>query len=377
MIDPAEKDSGVPETASGNALSDYKSQLSTLPEPIRSQLMYGDFTVSKAQDAQIIPAEWALAAQQRQASQKANIVIDDAIYTMQSSGGISTLWRALTPALKEALPEFTFDSTKPADIWLSTYYQPAPEGAKSIVMVYDFIHERYPGLSRFSQDSQWKHAALARADAVIAISQWTAADAKIYAPDTATDVAYPATTLHRASHDEVQAFKAKYGLPDSYVLIAGRRDLYKNVSTYWQAVSLIQQSPFTLCIGGETMASSPSQRQLRLPDSELAAAYTGALCLVYPSLYEGFGLPVLEAYACGCPVICGSGGALAEINGAALVVDVTRPREIAQALATMSDPGVRIDYILKGYEVARRFGWPQMAERVAAVIRSVAGKVEV
>lgn len=301
-----------------------------------------------------------------------NILIDDAIHHMQLAGGISTLWRALGPLLREALPDFTFDASQPADVFLSTYYQPAPDEAKSIVVVYDYIADRYPGIPKYSPDILWKRAAVAQADAVVAISEWTASDVLRFDGKQAS-VAYPATSLARVSHDAVQAFKAKYSLPDNYVLIVGRRDLYKNVSTYWQAARMMQPPPFTLCVGGEE-AAIPSGKRVHLDASELSAAYTGAMCLVYPSLYEGFGLPVLEAYACGCPVICGDGGALAEINGATCVVDVTRPREIAQALLKMQDPGTRIGHILKGYDVAQRFSWASMAASVATVIRDVAKK---
>jgi len=302
-----------------------------------------------------------------------NIVIDDTIYKLQQSGGISTLWRNLTPALHEAMPDCMFDAAQPADVFLSTYYQPAPVGAKSVVMAYDFIHERYPAFRPVTQDSLWKAAALERADAVIAISQWTADDVKKFTGKNAM-VAYPATTLERAAHEDVQAFRAKYHLPERYVLIVGRRDGYKNVGSYFQALSLLPPSFLTVCTGNGSEPLVTYGRPtigLSLTPDELAAAYTGALCLVYPSLYEGFGLPVLEAYACGCPVICGSGGALAEINQAALVVDVTKPREMAEALMKMSDPGVRIEYILKGYEVVKRFRWQDMAAKVAAVIKEV------
>ncbi len=301
-----------------------------------------------------------------------NILIDDTIFKLQSHGGISTIWHKLIARLPALLPDCTFDLSLPADIFLSSYYQPAPVGAKSVVMCYDWITSRYPGLAQ-RPDRAWQFAAIERADAVIAISQWTASDVTKFTGKSSV-VAYPATSLERANHEDVQAFKVKYQLPDRYVLIVGRRDLYKNVSTYFQAAAMLPPSFLTLCVGDGTepaMTYGRPARGLHLPPEELAAAYTGALCLVYPSLYEGFGLPVLEAYACGCPVICGNGGALPEINEAAVVVDVTKPRAIAEALVKLSDPGQRIDHILRGYEVVKRFSWERMAEQVAGVIREV------
>lgn len=304
------------------------------------------------------------------------LLIDRAIFNLQSSGGISTLWRSLLPYLATALEGWEIVDSLPADVFISTYYQPAPAGIPSIAIVYDFIAQRYPLLSSHTIDSQWKYAAIENASAVIAISQWTADDVLRYQGKQAS-VAYPATSLHRAKQSEVLAFKAKYGIQSAYVLISGRRDLYKNVSTYWQACRMMTPPPLTVCIGGEPMASNSHVLHIDLDASELTAAYTGAMCLVYPSLYEGFGLPVLEAYSCGCPVICGNGGALAEINEAACVVDVTRPREIAQALVTLMNPSERMSYILKGYDVAKRFSWQAMAEQIASVVRDVVERVEI
>ena len=303
-----------------------------------------------------------------------NLLIDDAIYNLQTSGGISTLWRELTPYLHKCVNSGPFDPANPVTVFLSTYYQPAPMGAKSIVVCYDWISSRYPLLSRFSPDTQWKYDAIEKSDAVVAISRWTADDVTRYTGKTAA-VAYPSTSLTRAPHDAVQAFKAKYNLPDTYLLVVGRRGLYKNVSSLWQALKMFNPRPFVVCVGGEEETIEGGVR-LVLTADELSAAYTGALCLVYPSLYEGFGLPVLEAYACGCPVVCGDGGALKEINAAACVVDVTRPRELVSGIVTMMDHGARIEFILMGYREAKRFSWAAMAETIAQVIQQIAEDIE-
>lgn len=303
-----------------------------------------------------------------------NIVIDDAIGHYQQAGGISTMWSALRPRLPLLLPEYTFDATRPADLYLSSYYQPAPPDARSIAVVYDYISHRFPLISRYTPDALWKMNAVLNAEAVIAISQWTANDVKMFQQKGAR-VAHLATDLARASHDRVEAFKARYGIMQPYVITVGRRHLYKNVGIYWQAQRLLSQSLLTVCVGGEDAIEGVGPVLHIHPDTEaLEAAYTGALCLVYPSLYEGFGLPVLEAYACGCPVICGEGGALAEINGAACVVNVTKPREMAQALAEMMDPGVRVMYALRGYNEVKRFTWDKTAAVFADVIRDVLGE---
>jgi glycosyltransferase involved in cell wall biosynthesis len=298
-----------------------------------------------------------------------NIIISDEIFRLQARGGISTYWRNLIPRIQALLPQHTFDAALPADVWLPTYYAPAPAGVPAIVTVFDWIHETYPGLSPYLPEALAKRRAIVNSTALIAISEWTAHNTRKYV-ERDVQVVYPATDLKRATQDDVAAFQRKYNLPAEYILIVGNRGLYKNVSTYWQAARLFN-APLTVCIGGEPEPDWQGVRHLQLAPDELAAAYTGALCLVYPSLYEGFGLPVLEAYACGCPVVCGNGGALAEINSAAAVVDVTKPIEMVQGIARVIDPSQRIELILKGYEVVRQFSWDRAARQYADVIERV------
>ncbi len=104
----------------------------------------------------------------------------------------------------------------------------------------------------------------------------------------------------------------------------------------------------------------------RVSDSDLAALYRGARCLVYPSLYEGFGIPVLEAMACGTPVVTSRGGATEEVaGGAAVLVDPNDPAAVA---AGIEEAASRRDELRAlGLERAAQFTW----ERVAAETRAV------
>ena len=108
-----------------------------------------------------------------------------------------------------------------------------------------------------------------------------------------------------------------------------------------------------------------------VPDDELARLYRGALCVAYPSLYEGFGIPVLEALACGAPVVTSDGTAMAEIaNGAAVLVD---PRDEESIAAGIREAIARRDELARlGPEIARGFSWARSAELTASVYRELA-----
>jgi glycosyltransferase involved in cell wall biosynthesis len=109
----------------------------------------------------------------------------------------------------------------------------------------------------------------------------------------------------------------------------------------------------------------------RVSDERLAELYRGALCLVYPSLYEGFGIPVLEAMACGTPVVTSAGGATEETaGGAAVLVDPRDPAAIAAGIEEAADR--REELVRLGLERARAFSWDWVAEATAEVYREAA-----
>jgi alpha-1,3-rhamnosyl/mannosyltransferase len=111
-----------------------------------------------------------------------------------------------------------------------------------------------------------------------------------------------------------------------------------------------------------------------LNEESLACLYSSALALVFPSLYEGFGLPVIEAMACGCPVICSNAASLPEVAGdAALLIDPHNVDELAGAIdRVVDDSALRNDLIRKGTERASQFSWKRTAKETLAVFRSVA-----
>jgi glycosyltransferase involved in cell wall biosynthesis len=110
-----------------------------------------------------------------------------------------------------------------------------------------------------------------------------------------------------------------------------------------------------------------------VPAEDLPALYAGAACFVFPSLYEGFGLPVLEAMAAGAPVIASRAGAIPEVAGdAALLVDPVRVEEIAEAIeAVLADRALRDRLVAAGRARARTFSWETVARQTLAVYESV------
>jgi hypothetical protein len=116
-------------------------------------------------------------------------------------------------------------------------------------------------------------------------------------------------------------------------------------------------------------------RRLSLSDSELRLAYAGAIALAYPSRYEGFGLPIAEAMACGCPVITTTASSVPEVAGeAAVYVDPDDPQEFARALDAIRDPARRSALVEAGLKRAERFSWEPAAEAYASLFDRAARK---
>ena len=111
---------------------------------------------------------------------------------------------------------------------------------------------------------------------------------------------------------------------------------------------------------------------LDLSDDDLQAAYAAAIALVYPSLYEGFGMPIIEAMACGCPVITSPSGSIPEVAGdAALLVNTSNVDEMLNAMKQVQKPQLRRLLIDRGMLRSRLYSWAKMADEVKNVLLRV------
>jgi alpha-1,3-rhamnosyl/mannosyltransferase len=177
---------------------------------------------------------------------------------------------------------------------------------------------------------------------------------------------------------------ARHGIPSEYFLFVGTLEPRKNLSVLLQAMAR-DASGLPLVIAGWSGWGDPAfQSELAglglggrvvfpgyLDDEELAALYSGAVAFLYPSLYEGFGLPVVEAMACGCPVVCSNVASIPEVAGnAALYADPREPEEWAAAMDSLRNDGaLRSHFVLAGQTRAGLFSWDTAAEETLNLFR--------
>jgi alpha-1,3-rhamnosyl/mannosyltransferase len=265
----------------------------------------------------------------------------------------------------------------------------------SVVTIYDLLGWRYP--QALSPRGRRLYAPLMKlavqtTDALITIST-SARDDIAYRytlPPTSIHVTplAPAPQFQPQPAARIAAVRERYGLPERYVLYVGANKPHKNIERLlraWERLINEQQidPDLLLVLAGHTDPAYPQaqtfvvERNLGarvrflndLADADLPALYSGALCFVFPSYYEGFGLPPLEAMACGTPVLCSYAGGLAEaVGSAALTVDPFSFLEIAEGLARLlHNPALRRMLSARGLQRARTFTWQRTAEQTLDV----------
>lgn len=274
-------------------------------------------------------------------------------------------------------------------------YLPVPK----VLTVHDLIFERYP------QHHTWTNRLflrvgmplfVRRADAIIAVSRHTQRDlmelyrvppAKIHLIYQGIDPAF-----RPAPPAEVQRIRQRYSPDRPYLLMVGTLEPRKNHATALRALLRLKQAGHPhrlLVVGGRGWLFEPIQEEVKrlglegdvtfagyVPGADLPPLYTGADCVLMPSLYEGFGFPVLEAMACGAPVVCSQVSSLPEVAGdVAMLVPPTDDAALAAAVGQiLQEPERAAAMRTQGPVYAARFRWDECARQTVALYQALAQK---
>ncbi|KAA3660798.1 MAG: glycosyltransferase family 1 protein [Chloroflexi bacterium] len=285
-----------------------------------------------------------------------------------------------------------------ATMYHSPYYlMPYRPKVPTVVTIYDLIPQLFPQtvslqarlLSRLAT-----RLALRSANHIIVISETTRRDllaAFPIQPEKVTAVPLaPDPIFQPQPESTILQIRHKYNLPETYALYLGSNKPHKNLVRLLEAWKIIideQENPPQLIIAGAWINRYPEPQQKAaefgienavqflgpIPEADLAALYSSAALFVFPSLYEGFGLPVIEAMACGTAVSCANSSSLPEIGSdAAHYFDPTNVREMATVIGRLlANDSLRFELEEKGKTQAQNFSWKKAANSTLQIYRHI------
>lgn len=348
-----------------------------------------------------------------------NVVIDNIIYYLQGTAGISVYFNEITKrfladerfcvklidrpeksnVLRDELKTENIELlTKPVlklarylpvkqksdsrYYFISSYYRfTNDKNATNVTVVHDFTYEKkVKGVKRFVHHWQKKQA-IKKSDIIICISHNTKKDLLYYFPWAAEKKIF---VIHNGVGDVYRPLENDCFLtlpanfPKKYLLFVGGRGGYKNFDKCVQALSYFSDDYGLLVVGGDW---NDSEKELikayghrihlvKYPDKEqLNRIYNSAFCLLYPSSYEGFGIPVVEAMRAGCPVVALNMSSIPEIAGdAAILSDKSNGLSLYKSVKILEDDYLRQSYIDKGKQRSKLFSWNICYQQFAEIL---------
>jgi glycosyltransferase involved in cell wall biosynthesis len=280
-----------------------------------------------------------------------------------------------------------------ADLLHVTYIAPFTTPCPIVVTVHDVIFQRFPEF--FSARDRLLFATLLpltlrRAAAIITDSECSKADIAAFYPFAAGKIyaipLAPAPTFRPIDLPSARQICDRYAIAPQFILAVGnlqpRKNLMRLVAAFRDLLAQWQLDHQLVLVGKDALRSEEFRAEVRdlvesgrlvltgyVPEHDLPALYSAAATFVYPSIYEGFGLPILEAMACGAPVITSDRSSMPEVAGdAAVLVDPTRADRITAALHTiLTQPNLADELRRRGLVRAAQFTWDATARQTAEV----------
>ncbi|MEI6788117.1 MAG: glycosyltransferase family 1 protein [bacterium] len=279
------------------------------------------------------------------------------------------------------------------------YVAPILSRVPVVITLYDLIALSHPELCTLSNRLHYRMLvppSVRKATRIIVPSETTRTDLLRYFPAAANNVRViplgvrPEFRILR-NEDAFRRIRLEYRLPEHFILFVGGMEPKKNLTSLIKAYRLLRQNPAIthqlVIVGAPSWDQANVMRAIReqnvehnvivtgfIPFDKLTLLYNMAALFVFPSLYEGFGLPPLEAMACGTPVVISDRGALPEIAGpAAITTDALATDRLAVAMETvLTDDEVRTDLIARGLNHVRKFSWANVAAATEVVYEEAA-----
>jgi glycosyltransferase involved in cell wall biosynthesis len=254
-----------------------------------------------------------------------------------------------------------------------------------VITVYDMIHEKFSDMFvSTDKTTQYKRLLTQKASKIIAISESTKKDLIEFfdTDESKIEVVYLGNSMFPKSEIQIN-----FDMPKKYLLYVGSRWGYKNFSRFIKSVASVlnqDQELFVVCVGGNKFTAEEMQLfsdlhvkkqliQYNLDDDSLAYFYKNAELFIFPSLYEGFGIPVLESFACNCPLLCSNVSSLPEIaaDGACYFNPYNETSIKNAVLKVLQDQSFRKNLIIKGRERLKLFSWEETAIQTKQIYESV------
>jgi glycosyltransferase involved in cell wall biosynthesis len=302
----------------------------------------------------------------------------------------SCVWQFVLPGIERFIHKLWIGTGK-RKIWYSTFYTvPTRWDGRLITSVYDMIHERYCDFYNGANSDKFrerKRRSITRADKVICISETTRQDVHhFYGLDL--DSIY---VVHLACSEIFRKLESPKLVPNKlgnqpFLLYIGGRSHYKNFNLLVEAFSIWphRKDVTLVLVGGKPWSDDEESRLLKLgirdsvqvltnvDDQTLCQLYNQAIAFVYPSLYEGFGIPVMEAMACGCPVIASNIPSTVEVAGdCPIYFDPVKVDSLVNALDILLSDGRKHKRIEAGINRVAMYSWDKTAAEMLKICRQL------